>query len=118
MTMSKQWGHGFHTGKQEGEWWGQIIKNGEWQTRLCDVNARLMLVANALRFPVEFQSGRTETWWQLYVSAAAKQIEAIARELPGTLTQVHEFSEDVAAHNGNFPIQSNNEPANPPTPAT
>jgi hypothetical protein len=93
--MSQQWGHGFHTGKQAGEKWGKLIEGGKWEVELCDVSARLMLLANALRLPVEFQSGRTEIWWQLYVGAAAKQIEAIAKELPGTAAVVYEFEKDI-----------------------
>lgn len=93
--MSKQWGHGFHAGKQEGEKWGELIGSGKWEVELCDVSARLMLIANALRLPVESQSGRTETWWKLYVAAAAKQIEEVARELPGTVTGVYEFEKDI-----------------------
>ncbi len=90
--MSRQWGHGFHRGHEEGQRWGELIASGEWEARLVDVNERLILLANALRLPVEFQSGRTEIWWQMYVGAAAKQLENIARELPGTVTEVHEFT--------------------------
>jgi hypothetical protein len=93
--MSKQWGHGFHAGKQEGEKWGELIGSGKWEIELCDISARLILIANALRLPVEFQSGRTETWWQMYVSAAAQQIEEVAKRLPGTLTGVYEFEKDI-----------------------
>ena len=93
--MSKQWGHGFHTGHQEGEKWGEIVEGGKWQIELAEVSARLYLIANALRFPVEDRSSRTDTWWALYVSAAAKQIHEIARELPGVLSNVVEFEKDI-----------------------
>lgn len=95
--MSKQWGHGFHRGHAAGENWGELLADGKWEGKLVEVNARLLLLANALRLPVECGSGRTEVWWQLYVGAAAKQIEAIARELPGTVTAVTEFEKDMPA---------------------
>ena len=93
--MSKQWGHGFHAGKHEGQRFGELIEGGKWEIELSDVSARLILIANSLRFPVEFQAGRTETWWKLYVHAAAKQIEQIAKELPGTLNGVYEFEKEI-----------------------
>jgi hypothetical protein len=93
--MSKQWGHGFHTGHQEGEKWGEIIEGGRWQVELSKVSSRLSLIANALRLPVEDRRARTETWWALYVSAAAEQIQEIARELPGGLSMVFEFEKDI-----------------------
>ena len=93
--MSKQWGHGFHKGHKEGEEWGELIGSGQWENRLCDVSARLLLLANALRLPAEFKSGRTDIWWQLYVAAASKQLEDIARELPGAVTGVYEFADEV-----------------------
>ena len=93
--MSKQWGHGFHAGKQEGERWGELIGSAKLDIELCDMSEQLMLIANALRLPVEFRSGRTEMWWKLYVDAAAKQIEKVARELPGTVTGVYEFEKDI-----------------------
>jgi|JI10StandDraft_1071094.scaffolds.fasta_scaffold1381734_2 hypothetical protein len=93
--MSKQWGHGFHTGHQEGEKWGEIVESGKWQIELSKVSSRLELIANALRFPVEDRSVRTGTWWALYVSAAAQQIQDIARELPGGLAIAIEFEKDI-----------------------
>lgn len=91
--MSRQWGHGFHSGKKEGEHLGQLIGSGEWESELCRVSARLILIANALRLPVEWKGGRTEEWWKAYVSAAAQEIEEIASALPGTVCAVQEFAD-------------------------
>ena len=93
--MSKQWGHGFHKGKEHGEHWGAMYEGGKWEIELSKTTARLHLLINALRLPVEHKSGRTETWWQLYVSAAANELEEITRTLPGTLNGVYEFEKDI-----------------------
>lgn len=93
--MSKQWGHGFHKGKEHGEHWGAMFEGGKWEIELSKTTARLHLLINALRLPVEHKSGRTETWWQLYVSAAANELEEITRTLPGTLNGVYEFEKDI-----------------------
>jgi hypothetical protein len=93
--MSKEWGHGFHNGRQAGEKWGELIAAGDWETRMSEISSRLLILANALRFPVEFQSGRTETWWQLYASSIAGQIAGIAKELPGFAAGVYEFEKDI-----------------------
>ena len=93
--MSKQWGYGFHKGKEHGEHWGAMYEGGKWEIELSKTTARLHLLINALRLPVEHKSGRTETWWQLYVSAAANELEEITRTLPGTLNGVYEFEKDI-----------------------
>lgn len=93
--MSKEWGHGFHSGRKQGEKWGELIAGGEWEDRMSEISARLLILANALRLPVEFQSGRTEIWWQLYASSIAGQIASIAQELPGFAAGVYEFEKDI-----------------------
>jgi hypothetical protein len=91
----QQWGHGFHKGNENGEKWGAIYERGEWEMRLSKTAARLHLLVNSLRLPVEHKSGRTDAWWQLYVSAATSELEEIARSLPGTLNGVYEFERDI-----------------------
>lgn len=93
--MSKQWGHGFYKGQEHGEYWGAIFESGKWGTELCKTTARLHLLINALRFPVEHKSGRTESWWMSYVSAAANELEEITRTLPGVLNGIYEFENDI-----------------------
>ena len=93
--MSKQWGHGFHKGQEHGEHWGTMLENGKWQVELCKTTARLHLLINALRLPVEHKSGRNELWWVLYVSAAANELEEITRTLPGLLNDVEEFENET-----------------------
>ena len=96
----QQWGHGFHKGKEHGEHWGAIYAHGEWETKLSQTAAKLHLLANSLRLPVEHKGGRTETWWKVYVSAAADELEVIARSIPGTLNGVYEFEKDIPPERG------------------
>lgn len=93
--MSNQWGHGFHKGKEHGEYWGSMYESGKWEIELSKTAARLHLLINSLRLPVEYKSGRTELWWQLYVSAAANELEEITRTLPGALNGIYEFENDI-----------------------
>ena len=93
--MSKQWGHGFYKGQEHGEYWCAILESGKWETELCKTTARLHLLINALRFPVEHKSGRTESWWMSYVNAAANELEEITRTLPGVLNGIYEFENDI-----------------------
>lgn len=93
--MSKQWGHGFDKGKEHGEYWGAMLESGKWQIELSEKSNELLILANALRLPVEFKSGRTETWWQLYVGAIAKKIESIAKSMPSSIGGVYEFEKDI-----------------------
>lgn len=93
--MSKQWGHGFHTGKQHGERWGALLESGKWEIKMGDISDRLILIANALRMGLHGQSQKTDTWWSAYVSAAAKEICKIASELPGRCANCIEFEKDI-----------------------
>lgn len=93
--MSKSWGHGFHQGKEHGEYWGALLESGKWEIELSDKANELLILANALRLPVEVSSGRTETWWQLYVGAIAKKIEAVAKSMPSTIGGVYEFESEI-----------------------
>lgn len=101
--MSKQWGHGFHEGKKHSEQWGETIERGSWEHRLCETAGRLHLLINALRFPVEHKSGRTDLWWQMYVNAAANELERIINEFPGMLSGVYEFEKDIPDEKPNLP---------------
>lgn len=92
---AKQWGHGFHTGKKDGEYWGEMLTNGKWQIELSELSARLHILSNALSSPSEQRKERTGLWWEEYTRAIAKEIKAIATELPGTLNGVIEFTEDM-----------------------
>lgn len=93
--MSNQWGHGFYKGKEHGEHWGALFESGKWEFELCDKSDELLILANALKLPVEFSSGRTETWWKLYVSSIAKKIEAIAKSMPSAIGAVYEFESQI-----------------------
>lgn len=93
--MSKQWGHGFNRGKEHGEKWGALYEKGTWEIELSKTTSRLHLLINALRLPVEHKSGRTDAWWQMYVSAAADELEEITRTMPGVLNGLYEFEKDI-----------------------
>jgi len=76
-----------------------MIEDGEKQwaleAQIAETSDDLMLLVNALRFPVEHGSGRTETWWKLYVSAIARKLELIANKNPGLLKSVCEFNKNI-----------------------
>lgn len=93
--MSKQWGSGFYAGKEQGEYWGALLKSGEWEINISEKTDKLQLLVNALRFPCESSLGRNEIWWQLYVSIIAREIESILRTLPGTFSGIYEFEKDI-----------------------
>ncbi len=92
---AKQWGHGFHKGRSEGEEWGVLIESGRWEKELQDISLKLTLAANALRLPCNYKSGRTDVWWQIYANSVAKQIDEIVKGLPSMLNSVHEFDSEI-----------------------
>lgn len=42
-------------------------------------------------------------WWQMYVNAAANELERITNEFPGMLSGVYEFEKDIPDEKPNLP---------------
>jgi len=94
--MSKQWGSGFHTGKEIGEYWGAMLEGGKWQIEIADKADELVLLSDAVRHLYEtLDDGKTETWRMLYCATIARRIKQIAKSMPCSFVQVHEFERDI-----------------------
>lgn len=88
--MSKQWGNGFHAGREYGEDIGRLIGQGEREDQFSKPADRLFLLANALQFPAEIGGMKSHVWWAYYACRIADEMRDIAAELPGLMARLRE----------------------------
>ena len=94
--MSKQWGHGFHKGRENGETWGKLIESGKWEEAMGDIGNKLTLISMALKQAADDRTPKTDAWWGMLASAASKSVDEIAAGLPGTLTAIEKHQPEEA----------------------
>ncbi len=83
--MSKQWGHGFNKGREQGEEFGKLLGQGEREIDFSKPADRLFLLANALQGAADGGVEKSHVWWQLYVTVIAKEMREISAALPSVL---------------------------------
>ena len=74
----------------------EIAIAGSYEAQLAHLSDKLLRLANSLRYPCNHaHQPRTDTWWQVYVSSASRELLQIAQDLPGPCVSVVEFEPNI-----------------------